>query len=112
RKEYTATDAGRRELRRWLTDTSPRIVNRDESMLRVFFLGQIEPAQAADYLREQAEDARWRHGELVSLENSMDWTQDTLAEFGRLALEFGQRYMVMRREWAEWALDQLESRNP
>jgi PadR family transcriptional regulator AphA len=112
RKEYAATDAGRDELRRWLTETSPRRVSRDEGILRVFFLGSIGQDQARAYLRGQAEGARWEYGELLSLEKSMDWSQDTMAEFGRLALEFGKRYMAMRLEWAEWALDQLESRKP
>jgi PadR family transcriptional regulator AphA len=112
RKEYTATDAGRAELRRWLTETSPRQATRDEALLRVFFLGSIGHDEAREYLRQQAEEARAEYGELLDLEKSLDWTQDTMAEFGRLALEFGQRYKAMRREWAEWALDQLEARKP
>jgi PadR family transcriptional regulator AphA len=111
RKEYTATEAGRDELRHWLTETSPRHVIRDEGLLRVFFLGSVRYDEARDYLRTQADQATAGYGELIELENSLDWTQDTMAEFGRLALEFGQRYMAMRREWAEWALDRLEARS-
>jgi PadR family transcriptional regulator, regulatory protein AphA len=110
RKEYAATEAGREELRRWLTETSPRRVTRDEGVLRVFFLGSVPHDEAHTYLRAQADEADRSHAELLSLEDSMDWTQDTLAEFGHLALEFGKRYMAMRSEWAEWALDQLEAR--
>jgi PadR family transcriptional regulator, regulatory protein AphA len=111
RKEYAPTEAGRDELRRWLTETSPRRVTRDEGILRVFFLGSVPHDRARDYLRAQAVEADAGHDELIDLEHSLDWSQDTMAEFGRIALEFGKRYMAMRQEWAEWALTQVEARS-
>ncbi|MEG8177128.1 PadR family transcriptional regulator [Nocardia terpenica] len=50
RKEYRITEAGRAELRHWLIDIPIRRPQRDEGLLRVFFLGQIEPDQARDHL--------------------------------------------------------------
>ncbi|GLZ04798.1 PadR family transcriptional regulator [Actinomadura sp. NBRC 104412] len=111
RKEYAPTEAGRDELRRWLTGTPPRRVTRDEALLRVFFLGSIPHDQAREYLRREADDAAAGYDELVDLEHRLNWTQDTMAEFGRIALEFGQRYMATRRDWARWALTQLEARS-
>ncbi|MFI0351374.1 PadR family transcriptional regulator [Actinomadura sp. 9N407] len=110
RKEYGATPAGRDELRHWLTETTPKPANRDEAILRVFFLGTLEADQARDYLREQGEKAARGHIELAELDASLDWEHDNdgLAPAGRIALEYGKRYMAMRREWAEWALEQIE----
>jgi DNA-binding PadR family transcriptional regulator len=109
RKEYGPTPAGRDELRRWLTETTPKPASRDEGILRVFFLGTLEPEQARDYLREQAVQAGRGHTELTGLDASLDWEHDRMAPAGRIALEYGKRYMAMRREWAEWALEQIES---
>src|SRR6185369_16462020 len=44
RKEYRITDAGRAELRRWLTNTQDDPPFRSSSVLRVFLLGAIPPA--------------------------------------------------------------------
>jgi DNA-binding PadR family transcriptional regulator len=109
RKEYAATQAGRDELRHWLTETAPKPAGRDEGILRVFFLGTLEPGQARDYLRGQAAEAERGHQELTELDASLDWEHDKMAPAGRIALEYGKRYMAMRREWAEWALQRFES---
>ncbi|MFF5260875.1 PadR family transcriptional regulator [Actinomadura viridis] len=110
RKEYAATPAGRDELRRWLTETEPKPVSRDEGILRVFFLGTVTAERAADYLRAQAAAAGRGHEELVALENSLDWHRGGMAGYGHIALEYGKRFMAMRREWAEWAVEQLQER--
>ncbi|MEW2355857.1 PadR family transcriptional regulator [Spirillospora sp. NPDC029432] len=107
RKEYRATEAGRGELRRWLTETSPRTARRDESILRVFFLGSLEPAQARDYLRGLAAGAGGEHETLTELERTLDAQGGDPSDFGRIALEYGKRYMAMRRDWAEWAAGQI-----
>ena len=46
RKEYAATAAGRSELEQWLTGTEPERSRRNEALLRVFFLGSVDPAAA------------------------------------------------------------------
>lgn len=107
RKEYGATGAGVEELRRWLTETSPRSARRDESILRVFFLSSLEPGQARAYLREQSAEAGREHEHLVRLEASLGGDDNDMADFGRIALEYGKRYMAMRREWAEWAVGRI-----
>src|SRR5437588_12869448 len=42
RKEYRITDAGRAELRRWLTEVEPDPPRRNDALLRVFLLDQVE----------------------------------------------------------------------
>jgi DNA-binding PadR family transcriptional regulator len=108
RKDYTITELGRTELRRWLTETRPEPVRRNEALLRVFFLDLLRPEQARDFLREQAERAEALHTQLRELEESVDWTETTmLIKDGRIALEYGLRLAAMQADWARWAVDQI-----
>ena len=110
RKEYSITEAGRAELVHWLADTEPNRVRRSETLLRVFFLGNLTHEQATDYLRKEAEVAGYRQGLLRRIEEAADWEADDIAIYGHLALEYGHRLMAMNIEWAEWAVGQLDER--
>ncbi len=111
RKEYSITEAGRAELVHWLADTEPNRVRRSETLLRVFFLGNLTHAQATDYLRKEAEVTSRTHEHLREIERTVDWDADDLAIYGRLALEYGLRLMAMHRDWTEWAINQLNARH-
>ncbi|MEZ0090612.1 PadR family transcriptional regulator [Streptacidiphilus sp. EB129] len=107
RKEYTLTDAGLAELRRWLIEDKPE-PRRSSVLLRVFFMGVLTPEQAADYLTKAAEQAAADHAALRQLQDSLDWTaQGPLTANGRLALEYGLRLYAMQEEWAQWAAGQI-----
>ncbi|GAB0102761.1 helix-turn-helix transcriptional regulator [Nocardia sp. JMUB6875] len=107
RKEYTLTAAGLDDLRTWLTTTRPKRAVRNETLLRVFFLGVTPPAHARAYLTEIAEDADQAHADLIELERSIDWDDSDLSRNGHIALEYGKRATAMNRDWARWALEQL-----
>ncbi|HEY4024120.1 MAG TPA: PadR family transcriptional regulator [Pseudonocardiaceae bacterium] len=107
RKEYAITDAGLAELRHWLTEVEPTTVRRSDMLLRVFFLNVVEPEQARTFLRQQAELAADYHEELRKIQESIAEETGPLADLGRLTLEWGLRFTTMRREWADWAYDQL-----
>ncbi|QNE20249.1 PadR family transcriptional regulator [Kribbella qitaiheensis] len=109
RKEYTLTDTGLAELRRWLIETEPQRT-RSDVLLRVFFLGVLTPQQARDYLDNQAAHATKLHEELKSLDGSIEWDDEDLSIYGRIALEYGQRFSAMQRDWAEWALTQVKDK--
>jgi DNA-binding PadR family transcriptional regulator len=109
RKLYTLTDSGLAELRRWLVEVEPRRDRRNEVLLRVFFLGALSKEQAVNYLRQVEADATMDRTELGSLDASITWDEDSLSVYGRLVLEFGYRLHAMRREWARWAIEQLET---
>ncbi|PXX60435.1 PadR family transcriptional regulator [Nocardia tenerifensis] len=106
RKEYSITEAGLSDLRHWLTETEPKQTNRNELLLRVFFLGVIPRARAEEYLTGIATWAAEGHAELISLEESIDWDDDEFSRNGHLALEWGKRFFAMNKEWAEWAKKQ------
>lgn len=107
RKEYALTDEGLAELRHWLTETKPQRNTRSDILLRVFFLGVLRPEQARAYLTELIEMSEQSHEQLRRLTESIDWDDDALSVYGRIALEYGLRFNAMRREWAEWAAGQI-----
>lgn len=110
RKEYSVTEAGRAELVHWLADTQPNRTERRESLLRVFFLGNLATDEAIAYLRQEEEVARRALAHLTEIEKTADWNQDEVAANGRLALEYGLRLMALRQDWSRWAIDQLGKR--
>lgn len=107
RKEYALTEAGLAELKHWLVDVEPAAVRRSDVLLRVFFLGVIEPAQAEEFLRRRELDAIERHAELRATKEEIAPETVDLAVYGRLALEWGIRFTEMQREWAVWAQQEL-----
>ena len=110
RKEYSITEAGRAELVHWLADTEPNRVRRSEQLLRVFFLANLTPTQATNYLRQEAEVTGERLALLRKMARTGDWEANDLAVYGRLVLEYGLRLMTLYQEWTDWAVDQLEAR--
>jgi DNA-binding PadR family transcriptional regulator len=107
RKEYTLTDTGLAELRHWLTETTPVLHARSDLLLRVFFLGVLTPDQGRQYLRWLADISAQGHDRLQAVQESVGWDDDNLSAHGRIALEYGLRFNAMRREWAEWAAEQI-----
>ncbi|MFS4094257.1 PadR family transcriptional regulator [Streptomyces sp. AF1A] len=107
RKEYALTDEGLAELRHWLTETTPQRTIRSDILLRVFFLGVLPPDQARGYLTELAQMSEQSIEQLRRLSDSIDWDDGNLSVHGRIALEYGLRFNAMRREWAEWAAEQI-----
>ncbi|MER6074510.1 PadR family transcriptional regulator [Streptomyces sp. NPDC001817] len=108
RKEYALTDEGLAELRHWLTETRPQGNTRSDILLRVFFLGVLRPEQARAYLTELTEMSEQGYEQLRQLCESIDWGDDDLSVYGRIALEYGLRFNAMRLEWAEWAAQQIK----
>jgi len=110
RKEYAITDDGRAELRRWLTETEPERARRNESTLRVFFLGSVDPGQARTYLEREAELAAEQLATLQQVADSTDWERvPRWARFSRIALEQGLRVSRANVEWAEWAAGEIDA---
>ena len=107
RKEYAITDEGMAELRHWLSETPPQRNTRSDVLLRVFFLGVLTPDQARGYLAELTRMSEQAAQSLRRLSDSVDWDDGDLSVYGRIALEYGLRFNAMRREWAEWAAEQI-----
>src|SRR3954463_7786476 len=57
RKEYRITDAGRAELRRWVTNPQDDPPFRSAALLRVFLLGEVPPQKAREHVVAMARHA-------------------------------------------------------
>lgn len=109
-RTYAITDAGREELRAWLlSPPKPRAV-RDEHALRMCLLSALEPAEATTIVRGHLETAEQMVAELKAIAEAADAGEHPRGglRFGRLALQYGILQHEAQREWARWALDQLE----
>ncbi|MEV0999679.1 PadR family transcriptional regulator [Nonomuraea sp. NPDC050202] len=103
RKEYAITEEGLAELRRWVAEVEPTKVMRSDMLLRVFFLAQVSPEQARDYLRRQAGEAAKDLEHMEGIREFVESGADNLSVYGRLALDYGMRLAKAQKEWAEWA---------
>lgn len=111
RKEYALTEAGLAELRHWLLETPPELHPRSESLLRIFVLGALSRQESEGYLRWLVGASGQEVATLAAIESTVpDWPETDLAEYSRLALEFGKRLWLMTEEWAQWAADQVADR--
>ncbi|MEO3873268.1 hypothetical protein ABGB18_31020 [Nonomuraea sp. B12E4] len=81
---------------------------RSDMLLRMFFLAQVAPEQARDYLRHQAEVAARQLEHLESIRGFVESGRDNLSVYGRLVLDYGVRLGKAQREWAEWAESQID----
>ena len=112
RKEYRITDAGRAELRRWVTNPQDDPPFRSAELLRVFLLGEVPPAQARERVAAMAGHAASEVKRLEALGASVDWTDDESDFYGRAALEYGLRLNAMQVDWANWLVDAIDQRQP
>ncbi len=107
-RTFTATDAGRAELRTWLMDPSPHGKVRNEYVLRMFLLSALEPADALVVLRRIAEQSAAAAVELRRIRTVYGPGVPPGPDgFGQLAAEFGLRQYDAVHEWARWAIEQL-----
>lgn len=108
RKTYELTAAGLAEVRRWLTKTEPDRTTRSEITLRSFFLWLLEPEQAREYLRRELHLAHETLAGLEALEAT--WQPHNPPDrAARIALEDGIRQTRARAEWAQWAIQQVDT---
>lgn len=113
RKEYRITDAGRVELRRWISESDDDPPFRSASLLRVFMLGAVPAEQARAHLLDMATNSDADHARLSLLRESLcdgpDEASDELF-FGLAALDYGLRKAAMEGQWARDAVAKLDAR--
>ncbi|MCP2260724.1 transcriptional regulator, PadR family [Streptoalloteichus tenebrarius] len=110
RRTYAITEAGREEVRRWLLTPNKDAVVRNETVLRMFLLSTLDHAEIRKLLHEWIAEA---DAELERVCGALDRIEELRREqkdrwFGLFAAEYGRRSFQAQREWAEWALRQLD----
>jgi PadR family transcriptional regulator, regulatory protein AphA len=108
RRTYDITAAGRAELRSWLFEPPGRDgAVRTATVLRMFLLSALKPAEARRLLRgiaeRSAEDAAALRADLADKPRR----SGPRAGFGKLAAEYGLRHYDAVHGWALWALREL-----
>jgi PadR family transcriptional regulator, regulatory protein AphA len=113
RKVYSISQAGREELRRWLTTPMPLPEPRHAGLVQVFFAGQLSNAQVLAMFEQSAEQTRQVLAvyELIPQQIEdyvlmVDSARETF--FWMLTLEMGVRSMRANLEWIESVIDRLK----
>jgi DNA-binding PadR family transcriptional regulator len=101
RKIYEITDAGLGEMRRWLIETEPERSNRNQAILRAFFLWLMPPEEAEAYLRREAA----YHRQQLALFEEIKATGSFVTPSTPLVLDWGIRYEEALADWAERAAE-------
>lgn len=107
RREYTITDAGMAELRRWLLEKRPVHTTRNETMLQAMSLWVLDPADALAYFEREAGIYRAALARLQSYDDTQAWDGSARDRFGRIVLKGGLRELEGLAVWAEWAAEQV-----
>jgi DNA-binding PadR family transcriptional regulator len=107
RREYGITDAGRAELRHWLTEPGLDLAFRSAALLRVFFLWTLTREEGVDYLEKFTSTNRDRVAALEAIRDNAEWIGDPVQVCGWLILEYGLRGSKTSADWATWAAEQL-----
>ena len=109
RKEYRATDAGRAELLRWITNPQDDPPERSAELLRVFLLGELPPDQAREHLLALAAYSEGEVERLRKLESAIDWADEPGADvFSHAALDYGLRMHTMQAQWARDVIARMD----
>jgi DNA-binding PadR family transcriptional regulator len=111
RKEYRITEAGREELRRWVTNPQDDPPFRSARLLRVFLLTEIPRVHAREHMTAMARHADAEVARLEELRDSVDWSATDSLFYGRAALEYGLRLNAMEADWARWVIEAIDARS-
>lgn len=103
RKVYAVTPAGRAELTRWIREPQHTPVHNVE-LLKTFMLAEVPADDAQVFLTRLIDEAQDRRAELQGVRDEVSWDASASDLFGRVALEWGLRYVDFQVEWARWAL--------
>ena len=114
RKQYQITDAGKAELRRWITTPLPVEIPREAWLIQVFFAHGITNEEISrllgkriDAIREHL--ARTKIAQSTIDESSEQVRIDRMHDLWQLTLDYGIGYYEHEIAWLEKALPRVRS---
>jgi PadR family transcriptional regulator, regulatory protein AphA len=114
RKVYHVTDAGRAELRQWLTATPPPSDNRSAFLVQVFFASALNDQEALAILQRKAAElqallALYRHLPEQATTYLESGASDREQFYWALPLEYGIASAQAALAWIESAVQRIQA---
>ncbi|MER7849633.1 PadR family transcriptional regulator [Kitasatospora sp. NPDC096077] len=108
-KTYGITESGTAALREWMFIPKDGPV-RSEAVLRLFLLSALEAEDARTLIDQVIAHAETESAELREAVQRIEAASQPgdKPPFARFAAEFGLRFQQLQRDWAQWAIDQLD----
>jgi PadR family transcriptional regulator AphA len=103
-RTFAVTPAGRDELRRWMLETEPNRAQRNETAVRWFLFGLLEPADRRVALERELAFTREEVGRLEEIAGRLDATPGPHAF--RATVDLGLR---LNGEMSAWLREQLDA---
>jgi len=109
RKQYKITDAGRIELRRWVSTPLPVEAKREAWLIQVFFAHNITNEEIADLFKNRIERLRTSLSECQMAQKAIDENarkvgMERLQNLWQLTLDYGIHYFENEINWLEKTL--------
>lgn len=109
RKQYNITQAGRAELRRWVSTPLPVEAKREAWLIQVFFAHQLDNQEIVNLFENRIERLRRSLAECQEVEEHIDRNSDhgkrkRLQSLWQLTLDYGIHYYENEINWLEKAL--------
>ncbi|MGI5887825.1 MAG: PadR family transcriptional regulator [Oscillospiraceae bacterium] len=114
RNVCSITKEGREELMRWLSKPDTYAENRFPLLMKVFFMGELEPEESLAFFGKLEK-------EYTEALNTLEGTKDAIVYYQRevpdpervafwqMTSDFGKRYAEMMVEWSRSCIDKIEA---
>jgi len=111
KKIYSITDQGRKVFANWLSEGLPLEKFKDETLVRLFFFGNIEPNEQARHIKAHIESLDEQVAMLDALKaqvHTIEIPEDLKAHahFQIATLDYGLNYCRFSRDWYQNFLDE------
>lgn len=113
KKEFTITEKGREELRRWLSEDNIGLKIRSPLMMKTFFRGEFSLEENIDYFEKLKHESYGFANKMTvtppDTEKYVRLINDPMkALYWKMTIEYGLMYSKMYGEWLDNCLKQME----
>ena len=117
RKQYKITDAGRAELRRWVSTPLPVEAKREAWLIQVFFAHNISNEEIVDLFNDRIERLRTSLSQCKTAQQALDANSkkpgmERLQNLWQLTLDYGIDYYENEINWLEKTLPAVRKLPP
>jgi PadR family transcriptional regulator AphA len=117
RKQYQITDAGKSELRRWVSTPLPLEIHREAWLVQVFFAHGITNEELVNLFEKRIEAMRECCSRVHVTQENIDENYkkvgiERLRELWQLTLDYGVDYYNSEITWLEKTLDRIRKLPP